>query len=122
MSDEPVPTPATPPAVAPPPPPKAAAAPAAPKEPEVPAGPSAKVVATLAGGAKVKIRLPRMRACDERNEKGKICAGHLKRWFNLTAEVQEKYGKNAELYRCERCHSIYLPNPEETPRSGTLSY
>jgi hypothetical protein len=28
---------------------------------------------------KIKARKPKQRACDERNEKGKLCAGHLKR-------------------------------------------
>jgi hypothetical protein len=28
---------------------------------------------------KIKTRKPKQRACDERNEKGKLCAGHLKR-------------------------------------------
>jgi len=86
------------------------------------AAPAAQVVGNLSDGKKIKVRLPRMRACDEKNEKGKLCAGHLKRWFNLSAEVAEKYGKDAEIYRCERCRTVYLPNPGESPRSGTLSY
>lgn len=84
--------------------------------------PAAPVVATLSDGAKVKERIPRMRACDERNDKGKICAGHLKRWYFFGAEVAEKYGKDAEIYRCEHCRTLYLPNPGEKPRTGTLSY
>ena len=84
--------------------------------------PAAQVAGTLSDGKKIKVRLPRMRACDEKNEKGKLCAGHLKRWFNLTEEVAAKYGTKAEIYRCERCRTIYLPNPDEAPRSGTLSY
>jgi hypothetical protein len=90
------------------------------KAPET--APAAAVVGNLNDGRKIKVRLPRMRACDEKNEKGKLCAGHLKRWFNLSDEVSAKYGKNAEIYRCERCRTVYLPNPEESPRSGTLSY
>lgn len=90
------------------------------KAPE--AAPAAQLVGTLSDGKKIKVRLPRMRACDEKNEKGKLCAGHLKRWFNLSDEVAAKYGKDAEIYRCERCRTVYLPNPDEVPRSGTLSY
>jgi len=90
------------------------------KAPE--AAPSAQVVGNLRDGKKIKVRLPRMRACDEKNEKGKLCAGHLKRWFNLSDEVASMYGANAEIYRCERCRTVYLPNPDEAPRSGTLSY
>lgn len=83
---------------------------------------AAQVVDTLSDGMKVKVRIPRMRACDERDAKNKICAGHLKRWYQLTDEVASKYGKNAEIYRCEHCRTLYLPNPDEQPRTGTLSY
>jgi hypothetical protein len=84
--------------------------------------PRAPVLDTLSDGTKIKQRMPRMRACDERDEKNKICAGHLKRWYFLTEEVARKYGKDAEIYRCEHCKTLYLPNPNETPRSGTLAY
>lgn len=76
----------------------------------------------LSDGTKVKRRLLRMRACNEKDEKGKLCAGHLKRWYFFGEEVKEKFGEGAEVYRCERCKTLYLPNPEESPRSGTLSY
>jgi hypothetical protein len=80
------------------------------------------VLFTLPSGTKVKRRLVRMRACNERNAKGKLCAGHLKRWFELTDEAEARFGIEAELYRCERCHTIYLPNPEEVKRTGTLAW
>jgi hypothetical protein len=83
---------------------------------------AAQVVDTLSDGTKVKIRIPRMRACDERDAKNKICAGHLKRWYFFGEEVARKYGKDAEIYRCEHCKTLYLPNPEEQPRTRTLSY
>ncbi len=70
----------------------------------------------------IKTRLPRQRACNEKNEKGKICAGHLKRWYHYGAEWEEKFGKDAELYRCEKCRTVYLPNPEEEPRTATLAW
>jgi hypothetical protein len=76
----------------------------------------------LTDGTKVKRRLMRMRACNEKDDKGKLCAGHLKRWYFFGAEVSQKFGADAEVYRCERCKTLYLPNPEESPRSGTLSY
>jgi hypothetical protein len=84
--------------------------------------PRTPVVATLSDGTKVKQRIPRMRACDERDEKNKICAGHLKRWYFFGDEVAGKYGKDAEIYRCEHCKTLYLPNPSEAPRTGTLAY
>lgn len=90
-------------------------------EPVQPAPPD-DVLFALSDGTKVKRRLPRMRACNERNAKGKICAGHLKRWYHLTAVAERKFGSSQELYRCERCHTIYLPNPEEPARTGTLAW
>jgi hypothetical protein len=77
---------------------------------------------TLTDGTKVKVRLLRQRACNEKDEKGKICAGHLKRWYFAGDEVKQQLGKDAEVYRCEKCKTLYLPNPEETPRTGTLAY
>ena len=85
-------------------------------------GPMSPIVATLSDGTKVKQRVPRMRACDEKNEKGKLCAGHLKRHFQFGEEVARLYGKNAEMYRCERCKTLYLPHPEEPSRTGTLAW
>ncbi|MBK7927995.1 MAG: hypothetical protein IPJ98_11030 [Bryobacterales bacterium] len=82
----------------------------------------AKEVGTLSDGTKVKLRAPRMRACNEKDAKGKLCAGHLKRWYFFGDEVKAKYGDEAEVYRCEKCKTLYLPNPEETPRTGTLAW
>ncbi len=90
--------------------------------PEVTAVADPLLVTTLADGTKVKRRMLRMRACNEKNEKGKLCAGHLKRWYFFGPELTAKFGKNAEIYRCEHCKTLYLPNPEEAPRTGTLAY
>jgi hypothetical protein len=84
--------------------------------------PEAKLLHTLSDGIKVKQRVPRMRACNERDEKGKLCAGHLKRWYFYGDEVVQKLGQDPEVYRCEHCHTLYVPNPEEESRSGTLSW
>ena len=78
---------------------------------------------------KVKIKQAGQRACNEKDEKGKFCGGHLKRWY-YAADVLEQecgcaakaWGPDAEVYRCEHCKTLYLPNPEEQPRTGTLSY
>jgi hypothetical protein len=82
----------------------------------------AQLVETLADGTKIKRRALRMRACDEKDAKGKLCAGHLKRWYFFGDEVKKKYGADAEIYRCEHCKTLYLPNAEEEPRTGTLSF
>jgi hypothetical protein len=84
--------------------------------------PVCELVATLIDGTKVKRRLPRMRACNERDEKDKLCAGHLKRWYFFGDEVKSRFGEDVEIYRCEHCKTLYLPNPSEDPRTRTLSY
>jgi hypothetical protein len=89
---------------------------AAPNQPP----PVSELVATLSDGTKVKRRIQRMRACNEKDEKGKICAGHLKRWYFFGDEVKQKFGD--EIYRCERCKTLYLPAADEEPRTGTLSW
>jgi hypothetical protein len=87
-----------------------------------PSAPDPQLVATLPDGKKVKRRLLKQRACNEKDAKSKLCAGHLKRWFDFGPEVAERFGKDAEIYRCENCKTLYLPNPEESSRSGTLAY
>ena len=84
--------------------------------------PQAEDVGALSDGTKIRRRAPRMRACNLKDEKGKMCAGHLKRWFFFGDEIKSLYGAKAEIYRCEKCKTIYLPNPEEEPRSGTLAF
>jgi hypothetical protein len=83
--------------------------------------PVSELVATLSDATKVKRRVPRMRACNEKDAKGKLCAGHLKRWYFFGDEVKQKFGADAEVYRCEHCKTLYLPSPDEEPRTGTLS-
>ena len=99
-------------------------APAAPP-PAPPATPPAAVpAATVAAPAeqKIKVRKPRQRSCDEKDAKGKLCAGHLKRWYDYPKEVQAKIGKDAEIYRCEFCKTLYKPDPKQMPHSFTLRY
>ncbi|MFZ0735224.1 MAG: hypothetical protein WAM79_23100 [Candidatus Sulfotelmatobacter sp.] len=69
---------------------------------------------------KVRIKKAGQRACNEKNEKGKFCGGHLKRWFYMTdvkerecGDVEKAWGANAEVYRCENCKALYLPTPGE---------
>jgi hypothetical protein len=67
-----------------------------------------------------KLQKAGQRACNEKNEKGKFCGGHLKRWFYTTdvieqacGDAEKAWGPDAEVYRCEHCQTLYLPNPEE---------
>ncbi len=79
-------------------------------EPEAPAPPN------------VKPKKATQRACDEKDAKGKLCCGHLKRWYDYPKEIEALVGKKAEVYRCEFCQTIYKPDRSKTPHSYTLRY
>jgi hypothetical protein len=68
---------------------------------------------------KVKIKKVGQRACNEKDAKGKFCGGHLKRWFytndvleQARGDAEKAWGPDAEVYRCEHCKTLYLPNPD----------
>ncbi len=83
---------------------------------------AAAAVAETPAPPKVKIRKHKQRACDERDVKGKVCAGHLKRWYDYPKEIERMVGAGAEIYRCEFCKTLYRPDPEQLPKSFTLNY
>ncbi|HWF13935.1 MAG TPA: hypothetical protein VG272_09400 [Candidatus Acidoferrales bacterium] len=112
MAEETVPQ-STSPAAPPPKPPAAPPAATAPPAPAVEAPPVEQ---------KIKVRKPKQRSCDEKDAKGKLCAGHLKRWYDYPKEIVAKIGKDAEIYRCEFCKTLYKPDPKQMPHSFTLRY
>ncbi|PYV20455.1 MAG: hypothetical protein DMG27_22980 [Acidobacteria bacterium] len=69
----------------------------------------------------LKEKKPGQRACDVKSEKGELCCGHLKRWYTADEETLKQVGKDVELYRCERCHALYRPVPEDHSSAG-LNY
>jgi hypothetical protein len=71
---------------------------------------------------KIKTRQPRQRACNEKDAKGKLCNGHLKRYYDYPKGMEQLVGKGAEIYRCERCKTLYQADPTELPRSLVLRY
>jgi len=99
----------------------AAPPPAAPATAPAAAPPPAVAEAALPE-QKIKVRKPRQRSCDEKDAKGKLCAGHLKRWYDYPKELEAKIGKDAEIYRCEFCKTLYKPDPKQMPHSFTLRY
>jgi hypothetical protein len=109
--------------------PEETALPSAP--PAAPPAPAAAAKAAPAAAAavveapkeiKIKVRKPHQRSCDEKDAKGKLCAGHLKRWYDYPPEVERLIGKDAEIYRCEFCRTLYRPDPKQMPNSFTLRY
>jgi hypothetical protein len=101
--------PATPPAAAAasPVPTSTAAAVAEPAAPEVP---------------KVKPKKSTQRACDEKDAKGKLCCGHLKRFYDYPKDIEALVGAKTEVYRCEFCKTLYTPDRSQPPHSYTLRY
>ena len=84
--------------------------------------PAAAPAASKPAPHKVKFRKPRQRACDEKDEKGKVCCGHLKRWYDYPKEIAALVGVNAEIYRCENCKVLFWPNPSDMPHSYTQRF
>ena len=90
----------------------------------------AEAAAPVPPAPKIKTRKPRQRACDEKDAKGKMCAGHMKRYYDIPKETEALVRQQAglsprdslELYRCHRCGTLYLPLKEELPRSFVLRY
>jgi hypothetical protein len=113
-----------------------AATPVATAPPAAPAAPAVKAAATAAApptaaavaepeapaAPKVKPKKATQRACDEKDAKGKLCCGHLKRWYDYPKEIEALVGAKAEVYRCEFCQTIYKPDLSKTPHSYTLRY
>jgi hypothetical protein len=94
----------------------------APAAPPVAAAATPAAVEAAPQETKIKVRKPRQRSCDEKDAKGKLCAGHLKRWYDYPKDVAGKIGKDAEIYRCEFCKTLYKPDPQQLPHSFTLNY
>ena len=87
-----------------------------------PTPPEAAAAEEQPAAPKVKTRKPKQRACDEKDAKGKLCAGHLKRWYDYPREIEHLVGKGAEIYRCEFCKVLYRPDPKQQPNSYTIRY
>jgi hypothetical protein len=105
--------------------PAAAPAPAAPATLAAPA--TAATAAAVAEPAvpvapKVKAKKATQRACDEKDAKGKLCCGHLKRYYDYPKEIEALVGKKVEVYRCEFCKTLYTPDLSKAPHSYTLRY
>ncbi|MFZ0037407.1 MAG: hypothetical protein WAK91_08305 [Candidatus Acidiferrales bacterium] len=99
------------------------AEPSAPETPTAAAAPQAvPVEAAEPPKPKIKVKKPTQRACDEKDEKGKFCFGHLKRWYDYPKEIEALIGKKAEIYRCEFCKTLYKPDKSTSPHSYTLRY
>ena len=77
---------------------------------------------------KVKEKKPGQRACDVKDAKGELCVGHLKRWYYAEphplsttpeeVEALKEFGRGAEVYRCERCHTLYRPVSADHSTAG----
>lgn len=61
---------------------------------------------------------PGQRACDVKDEKGKLCVGHLKRWYTPDEATIAELGSTTEVYRCERCHALYRAAATDDSTAG----
>ena len=84
--------------------------------------PDPNLVDVLENGTKIKRRVPRQRACNNSGKNNNICRGHLKRWYDFGVNLSQHLEGTVEVYRCERCQTLYLPNSEEVSRTGTLAF
>jgi 3-oxoacyl-ACP reductase-like protein len=93
---------------------------------QTPAAPPATAAAPAESAApaapKIKAKKATQRSCDEKDAKGKLCCGHLKRWYDFPKEIEALVGAKAEIYRCEFCKTLYKPDPSKPPHSYTLRY
>jgi|SRR5580658_7753465 hypothetical protein len=96
----------------------------APETPAASAAPAAAAVAepTAPEAPKIKPKKATQRACDEKDAKGKLCCGHLKRWYDYPKEIVALVGPKAEIYRCEFCKTLYRPDFSKAPHSYTVRY
>jgi hypothetical protein len=95
--------------------------------PEVPPTPEpvdSQLAAEQLPNHKVRVKKLHQRACNLKDAKAKICGGHLKRWFYVTDSVEAQcgdalkaWGPDREVYRCEHCKTLYLPNPDENKKN-----
>ena len=46
---------------------------------------------------KIKVKKHTQRSCDEKDEKGKLCCGHLKRWYDNPKEIAALIDPKAEI-------------------------
>jgi len=66
-----------------------------------------------------KEKKPGQRACDQKDAKGEFCVGHLKRWYySADSEVAKELGLGKEIYRCERCRTLYSPAAADDSTAG----
>lgn len=90
--------------------------------PAVPAAAAAAAEPAVPESPKVKSKKATQRACDEKDAKGKLCCGHLKRWYDYPKEIEVLVGAKVEVYRCEFCKTLYTPDRSQPPHSYTLRY
>ena len=100
--------------------------PEAPAQPSTAAAAAASPAATAepaaASAPKIKPKKATQRSCDEKDAKGKLCCGHLKRWYDYPKEIEALVCPKAEVYRCEFCKTLYKPDLSQSPHSYTLRY
>lgn len=55
--------------------------------------------------------LPAQTVCNEKNEKGKLCSGHLKQLRTAGEEAAKHLRGDDVLYKCQTCGRLYMGPP-----------
>ncbi|KAF0248109.1 MAG: hypothetical protein FD167_2488 [bacterium] len=61
--------------------------------------------------------------CIIKNEKGDMCAGHLKEYLTASEELKKQIPAKHSIYRCRRCLALYtMPKQDhlQGSKSGVL--
>lgn len=61
--------------------------------------------------------------CIIKNEKGSMCAGHLKEYLGASEELKKQIPAKYSIYRCRRCLALYtMPEQDhlKANKSGVL--
>ena len=69
----------------------------------------------------VQALMPGQTVCNRRNEKGKLCAGPLKRRVDPTYRSKTELAGSDVVYRCGRCYALYSGPPSGFLRDPAMS-
>lgn len=56
--------------------------------------------------------------CVVKNEKGKMCAGHIKEHLSASEELKKQIPAKHSIYRCRRCLALYAMPTQDHLRLG----
>src|SRR5438552_19134339 len=70
-----------------------------------------------AASPKIKTRKPKQRACDEKDEKGKLCNGHLKRYYDYPRKWRRSSVRKRRFTAANSAGRCTAPIPRSSRRA-----